>query len=54
MGKIKENGWLKSLNINVESQSKQRILAKKWTGEDINIESLSFQFPVKEGMENFY
>lgn len=42
------------MKINVDSQSKQRQIAKKWTGEDIAVEMINFQFPKdKKGKFSF-
>ena len=40
--------WLKSLNVNVASQSKQRCIAKEWTGDDIVVENVAFRFQLKD------
>lgn len=39
---------MKSFNINIASQGKQRKLAKAWTGDDIETHSVPFRFQRKD------
>ena len=40
--------WLKSMNITLASQSKQRNVAKRWHGDDYVVEEAPFFFPIKD------
>ena len=39
---------MKSFNIKVASQAKQRKVAKAWTGDDIQVEDAPFRFQLRD------
>ena len=45
--------WLKTMNINPASEAKQRVVAKKWSGEDWVAEETPFLFQVKDKKGHF-